>query len=289
MIRKEYTEMERLRSYSSIFSRRVFSDIIAYNDYSRINLLLHRYNAQEHFLTYMDYIKYVYQIMVKKYRCEYIYKNEIINKLLLKRFGTKNMIAINEFRVNNSIADLVLFNGESKAFEIKTEYDSKKRLDHQIQDYSKLFQKSYIVIPEHLFDEYKNYISENTGIIILLANKKGIQLQIAREAIKNQNIDINILMRCLRTTEYKNIIATYFGKLPNVSCFEMFEKCQEWLAEIPQNKLHELFLAEIKKRKSNTPFLKSFPTEIRQMCLSMNLTQKQSEILIQKLNNTIIP
>ena len=37
MIRTDYTKMERLRSYSSIFSRSVFSDIIEYDDYIVVN------------------------------------------------------------------------------------------------------------------------------------------------------------------------------------------------------------------------------------------------------------
>ena len=55
MAGKDYTEMERLRSYSSIFSRSVFSDIIEYDDYTRLNILLERYNnSQKHFQTYLD-------------------------------------------------------------------------------------------------------------------------------------------------------------------------------------------------------------------------------------------
>lgn len=125
MAGKDYTEMERLRSYSSIFSRSVFSDIIEYDDYTRLNILLERYNnSQKHFQTYLDYIKYAYHTIARKYRCEYVYKNEIISKLLIRKYGTKNTIALNEFRVRNSIVDFALFNGESKAFEIKTEYDT---------------------------------------------------------------------------------------------------------------------------------------------------------------------
>ena len=111
MAGKDYTEMERLRSYSSIFSRSVFSDIIEYDDYTRLNILLERYNnSQKHFQTYLDYIKYAYHTIARKYRCEYVYKNEIISKLLIRKYGTKNTIALNEFRVRNSIVDFALFN-----------------------------------------------------------------------------------------------------------------------------------------------------------------------------------
>lgn len=280
--------MERLRSYSSIFSRSVFSDIIEYDDYTRLNTIFSRYDSKkEYFSTYFDYIKYIYRIIAKEYRCEYIYKNEIINKLLISKYGTKNTIAINEFRVQNSIVDFALFNGESKAFEIKTEYDTKKRLKRQIKDYSKLFQKCYIVVPEELYQEYDECVPENIGIIVLVRERGRIRLDEKKKAIINANIDTNVLMRSVRAGEYRNIVMEYYGELPNVSCFEMFDKCQELISNIPQQKLHTLFLNEIKKRTNNTQLLKSFPAEIRQMCLSMNLNQRQSESLLKKLNNII--
>jgi hypothetical protein len=286
---KLYTNIERLRSYSSIFSRSVFSDIMEYDDYSRLNILFNRYDSNKNHKeqTYFDYIKYMYRTIVKGYRCEYVYKNEIISKLLLKEYGTKNTIAINEFRVQNSIVDFALFNGESKAFEIKTEYDSKKRLDRQIQDYTKLFQKCYIVIPEQFQQRYKKCTSENIGIIILFIENNKIKLQEVREAIISKDIDVSVLMRCIRTEEYKNIVLQYFGKLPETSCYEMFEKCQEKIKEIPQEELQMLFLDEIKKRKNNTQLLETYPAEIRQICLSMNLSQKQFVNLMEKLKNTI--
>lgn len=288
MIRNDYTKMERLRSYSSIFSRSVFSDIIEYGDFTRLNILFDRYDSNKDcFSTYFDYIRYIYRILSKSYRCEYIYKNEIINKLLIKKYGTRDTIAINEFRVQNSIVDFALFNGESKAFEIKTEYDTKKRLDRQIQDYMKLFQKCYIVIPDKTYHKYEDCISANVGIILLIRDKGRIRLEEIKNAITNLNIDTGALMRSVRATEYRNIVKEYFGALPDVSCFDMFDRCQELMAQIPPQELHSLFLTELKKRTNNTRLLKSFPAEIRQICLSMNLNLRQSETLLKKLNHII--
>lgn len=108
---------ERLRSYSSVFSRGVVYGIIENDDYSRQNTVIERYDCNTKANTYYDYIKYIYKSIAKDYRCEYVYKNEIINNILLKQYGTESTVAINEFRVHNSIVDLALFNGESKAFE----------------------------------------------------------------------------------------------------------------------------------------------------------------------------
>lgn len=283
-----YTNTERLRSYSSIFSRSVFSDIMQYDDYSRLNIVRKRYDSpKRNFLTYFDYIRHIYKVLTKEYRCEYVYKNEIINKLLLRTYGTKNTIAFNEFRVKNTIVDFALFNGESKAFEIKTEYDSQRRLQHQMDTYAKLFQKCYIVVPSEMKVEYSKIIPSNVGIIVLTIVNGRIQLKEEKHAQTNRRIDTNVLMHSIRTSEYQNIVKGYFGELPKVSCFDMFNKCKEIIAKIPQKDLHRLFLEEIKKRASNTHLLASFPAEIRQMCLSLQINKKQSALLLQKLNTLI--
>lgn len=287
-MRAKYTRMEQLRSYSSVFSRRVFSDIIDYADFSRLNTVYGRYDFRKtQFLTYFDYIKYLYRTIAKEYRCEYVYKNELINKLLITQYGTRNTVAISEFRVSNSIVDVAMFNGESKAFEIKTQYDTKRRLDGQIEDYSKLFQKCYVVIPEESYQEYVQCIPDKVGIIVLIRDKGRIRLEEKKEAIANKQIDVGILMRSVRASEYRNIVLEYFGKLPEVSCFEMFEQCQDLIEQIPDQDLQKLFLVEMKKRVNCTKKLQAFPKEIRQMCLSMNLDERQANCLLDRLNTII--
>lgn len=82
---------ERARSYSSVFTRKVFSDIIDYHDFSHLNWLYTTYDQhQKGIESYSDYLLYLYNYITKFYRCEYVYKNEIINQLLLKTYGTKN-------------------------------------------------------------------------------------------------------------------------------------------------------------------------------------------------------
>lgn len=281
--------MGMMRSYSSAFSRRVFSDIINYGDFSHLNYLIESYSPKvKQDDTYLVLLKQLYKSMCKNYRCEYVYKNEIINKLLLKQFAGTQTIAFNEFRVVDSIVDLAMFNGVSKAFEIKTEYDSKKRLSRQLDTYSKLFQECYLVIPEELFDHYTTDISDNIGIVVMYIEKGHIKLRTAREAIKNTVVDPDILIRSVRCEEYKNIIKEHFGSIPEVSCYEMFDVCKELMYQIPSNELHRLFLKEIKRRANNTKLLQKIPAEIRQMCLSLNLNQRQSEVLLNKLNTHII-
>ena len=198
-------------------------------------------------------------------------------------------MAVNEFHVGRCIVDFAIFNGESKAFEIKTEYDSDRRLGNQLETYSKLFQKCYIVIPEQMCVNYESSLPENVGIVLMVVSTNSMNLLEYRPAVKNDEIDPGILMRSLRTSEYKEIILSYYGSLPDVSCYEIFDKCLELMYNIPGQELQRLFNVQMKKRISVTRKLKSYPSEIRQMCLSMNLDGKSVERLLVKLNSPIIP
>ncbi len=279
---------ERLRSYSSVFSRKVFSDIINYSDFSHLNWLYTTYDQSlKGIESYYDYIMYLYGFISKCYRCEYVYKNEIINQLLLKSYGTKNTIAFNEFRIGNSIVDFAMMNGESKAFEIKTQFDTSRRLSKQMGDYKKVFNKCYIVVSSEDIGYYEGLVEPTTGIIELYYDRGRIKINEYRKAITNSELDSDILMGCLRTQEYKNIVLSIDGSLPIVSEFEMYYACKTRIKQIPSKKLNDLFLNEIKKRKSVTSKLYKVPKELRQICLSLNLSEKERIELINKLCNPI--
>lgn len=279
---------DQLRSYSSAFSRSVFSDIADFSDFSHLDWLISRYNETlKDNASYLDYLSYIYSAISKFYRCEYVFKNEIINQLLLRKYGTKHTVAFNEFRVGDSIVDMAMMNGESKAFEIKTTLDSPKRLDKQMNDYKKVFDKCYIVVDAEECEYYSRCIDESTGIVSLSYVRGRVVLEEYRPAKKHEMIEAHCLMKCLRTSEYKNIVRGYFGMLPDVSGFEMYDACQELLTKIPNETLETMFLAEVKKRKSATGRLKSFPKEIRQIMLALNLPRNRQEMLIANLNKPI--
>lgn len=278
-----------MRSYASIFSRASFANLLATGNIDFLNKKISKFDSnliEKKFSTYFEYISYVYRVLKKEYRCEYVYKNEIINELLLKKYGTKNTVVINEFQVGNSVADMVLFNGTSKAFEIKTELDSEKRLFGQLNDYTKVFKECYIVTHESLVNKYLLQ-DEQIGIISLSRKGKSIKLEEIRKANKTNTIDSNNIIRCLRTQEYKNIIKSYYGCLPSVNSFEMFNACADMMKDIPVEELNLLFISELKKRVSNTEFLSSFHKELRQLCLSLKIKQSDYQFLVTKLNQQI--
>lgn len=281
--------LTRMRSYSTIFSSTSFSKLLRYDDYSFIDSKIERYDQLKigkTINTYYDYIRYIYRELRKQYRNEYIYKNTFINEMLFDAYGVKDTIAINEFRVGSSIADIVLFNGTSKAFEIKTELDSDQRLDGQLADYTKIFQQCYIVTHESLVDKYLK-ADESIGIIELVETPRALRMKEVRPAKENKYLDPETVIRSIRTNEYKNITKQYYGELPDMNSFNMFDICTDLIKQIPSDDLHSLFIEQLKKRKSNIGIIHSFYKEIRQIGLAMNFDNKTYQQLFYKLNKVI--
>lgn len=278
--------MDKLRSYSSAFSRSVFFDIAEFGDFTHINWLLNQEDNINEFSTYSDYFSYLYSWLKKGYQCEYFYKNEVISQYIIKKLGTKNSIIFNEFRVGESIVDLAMFNGESKAFEIKTDFDSPKRLLKQLDSYRRIFNKVYLIVSYDRLPQYLNIIPDCIGVLSLGIKGNRVIIDTIREAETSMNLDCEILIRCLRTKEYRNIVQEFY-QIPLTEDGDIYQKCLKALESIPKQILNHLFITELKKRKSLTNLLSYIPLEFRQICLSLNLSIKKTEILINNLSNPI--
>ena len=282
-----HIDVDRLRCYSSAFSRHCFEDILRYDDFDHLDWLYHsECGSFENGITYLEYLQLVYRSLAKDYRCEYIYKNEIIHHLI-RHYRSKSSVIFNEFRVGDSVADLAFFNGESRAFEIKTEYDSDKRLCKQLQNYCRLFDKCFLVIPHDEYNHYAAIVDDCIGIIALSYRSGRIVLRTVREAQLNSLVDVDLLMSCCRTSEYESFIVRRFGALPNVPIRNLYSACCELMRSIPTDELKRFFLSSVKRRKSELQELSLLPRCLRQICLSLNLREKESAVLIEKLNSVI--
>lgn len=280
-----YDNMARSRIYSSLFSRRVVSEVLK-GQYTSIDKICDFFEDNKEQRTYYEYLSYLYHFMMRYYRCEYVFKNEVINKILLRHFTNQDTISFSEFHVDQSIADLVMFNGISRAYEIKTDYDSDKRLIHQLTDYNKLFDKCYLVTSSDGYKKYAKELPDNIGTIIFEHKGNSLVHHIVKEAELNDVIDIPTLMRSIRAVEYKSIVKDLYGSLPVVSEFDMFEECEKLLANADNRKVRASFMRVIKQRKTNTQSLKQFDHCFRQLGVATNMTLNEYNSFI---NNLSIP
>jgi len=256
-------------------------------DFTSINSKIERYdeNWLKSEATYLDYLKFVYSVLAMNYQNEYIFKNEFLNEWLISELGEQNSKIFSEFRVGNSVADLVMFNGCSKIFEIKTEFDSDFRLPLQLENYKKAFNQIYLIIPENKLSFYEKY-DETVGIITFNAKSDNSFTRIRNSSI-NFEIDPLTIMNVLHTNEYKSIVKKHFGYLPQMTSFNQFKTCTELIFEIPKHELNKLFIAEIKKRGINEALSSRYYKEFNQLFLALKMNRTNKNKMIDLLKTPI--
>lgn len=273
----------QLRDYSSLFSRSSAKEWMSGN-LSSIDYKIKRYDQcwySKPKTTYIDYLKFVYSVLENQYQNEYILKNSFLNDWLIKELGESNSEIYSEFRIGSAIADLVMFNGTSRAFEIKTELDSDKRLNSQLDQYRKVFNEIFLIVPASKIEEYETYDS-SVGIICFDILRP-TRFQIIRYAVKNTDIDAEALMHILHTNEYKEIVSYHYGQLPKITSFNQFEVCKELIAKIPQNELNQLFINKMKKRAGSYGLSVRYYKEFNQLSLALRMNMKNRKQLFSIL------
>ena len=213
---------------------------IADNVTLRDSLLKH---VDSSFLSTFSYdnIREVYNsIILKYYPNESCIKAEFINKILLK--GKKH-VSIFELPVGNSRADLCKINGNSIAYEIKTDLDNFSRLSKQIRDYQSIFEYVYVICSENKADEITNFISDECGIYTYrITNRQTYHFDLIKKATINRQINSYKQLQLLRKKEFLE----YFNS--DVSEYKKSCIIESILCNYDSIYINEQFIKILKKR-----------------------------------------
>lgn len=276
-------DINKFRDFSTLFTRSEMLRLLK-NDFRSIDAKLARYDLveEQRGSSYLKVLKEAYKLLQKNYQNEYIIKNEFLNQRLIQKIGNRNSVIFNEMRLGDATADLAIFNGISRVFEIKTILDKEYRLSRQLEVYKGVFNEIYVIVPQENIKKYMKY-DDNVAIISYDADIS--EFNIEREATENIDIDINILMNILHSKEYVDITNKYYDEVPEINSFNQFEICKSLISKIPSKDLNSLFIEAMKNRKIHNSFFKKINNEFNQVCLSLNFKEKDRKELIEKLKN----
>lgn len=280
------TDINKIRSLSQIISPSNFKKIVREDDYYSTFYKLRKHTTISDTTTNLDIINIIYNSLLKNYKNEYVYKNILTNKLLLKKYSLKNTIALNEFSIGKSIADFVLLNGEARIYEIKTELDNLEKLDKQIGDYCQFGDKVYIVTnSKHINKLIELYDNTTIGIIELTSRNA---LKTIKEASSNVNsFSYEILFKTLRKREYTELIYEYFNFIPEVSNTRIFKECLALAKKIEVSLFQQLVIKKLKSRNiSNQKKIqeKSIPESLKHICYTLDFSKNEYDKLDSFLN-----
>lgn len=235
----------------------------------------------------VDLFDLLYKDLKNNYRSEYVYKNAIADKILLGKHSIYTSTLISEFRVEGRKADIVVVNGTSTVYEIKTELDTLNRLDGQLEAYKKVFDKIYIVTDENSVEKVKDSVKKDIGILVL---SRRYSFKEHRKALSNiENVDPACIFRSLRQKEYLNILKKYYNYEPDVPNTLLYEKCLKLFKELTPTIAHQEMVNELKKRsykKEILNLIKVTPKSLKALCVDYRLSKKE---ILNLEKNLLLP
>lgn len=276
-------------SIAKLFSP-IYIDYFANNQFKEISNLVELfkyYISFENDFTILDAYDSIYKVLEKKYKNEYVFKNKIFKKLVLSNHDMFSCVAIPEFNVESSKADLAVFNGTSTVYEIKSEIDTTDRLSSQLNDYNSFFEHVNIVISEKHLEKVKKIITENVGVFILSQDNKIIKDRDSKSNIGN--ITHRALFYSLRKPEYLYIIKSKYGFEPCIPNTLIFEYCFDLFKKIDISEAHMLTLQALKHRllkKEQIDLIKILPDSLKTISLTKRYNRIKCENILQNIQKT---
>ena len=237
-----------------------------------------------------DWFEFFYSLLLGQYQCEYVYKNAVATGLYLAgRHSLKNSLLTSEFRSGNSRADVVIINGTSTVYEVKSKYDSLKRLEGQIADYKNVFDRIFIVTTAEKTKAVLGKVDSQVGVMVLGDDGK---LDGIREAQSNKtNTDPAKIFDCMRQAEFSSVIKDVFGFVPSVPNSKLYRESKELFCRLAPDEAHDLMVSKVRMRGKRKPFadlIKEAPNSLKHACLSFSKSQALAFQIRERLNEPLL-
>lgn len=142
-------------------------------------------------------------------RCEYFYKNLLINKIVFGIHSPKTTSVFSEFRISDSRADLLFVNQRAKIYEIKTDLDDLKKGKKQAYAYLSCFKDVTFVIADGHIDAADRQLPPEVGITVV--NERGRLVVIRPSTPTAKYLEKESIFNCLLKHEYRSLVGTRQG------------------------------------------------------------------------------
>lgn len=278
--------IERNRLIARYFSRPVLLDIARrgsaahiIEDFRNLGIDVGRIGASA-----ADFFEASFEAVNANYRCEYVYKTALANRIIFGRYSPRTASLNIELPVAGSIVDVAIFNGTSSAYEIKTEYDSNRRLSTQTPSYLKAFERVYVVVHPDMVAHYLDVIDNRVGVLSLNAKN---QLKEVRASVKDVlRVEPETIFRMLRREEVAKIVQEKFGPQPEIPNGLINAHYLKFFQELTSVEAHEVFVRAMKARmtsEEDISFLRAVPKSLRALAYATPLSRPQRENLLSAL------
>lgn len=215
-------------------------------------------------------------------RDEYVYRAAITQKVLLGTHSLRTAAMLSEFRAGDCKADLVILNGTSTVYEIKSERDSLSRLKNQVANYKKVFATVNVIVGEGHVDNVVLTVPKDVGIICL---SRRYRISIVRDAVSRPDrICPDTVFQSLRSAEAKSILNALGVPVPDVPNTRRYAAMRKLFAELNPKELHREMLSTLKRTRNLEPLsdlVDQLPSSLHAAALSIPVRRGDHQRLVE--------
>lgn len=206
-------------------------------------------------------------------RDDYVYRAAVTQKIVLGKHNLRTATVLHELRAGASKADVVVLNGTSTAYEIKSERDSFQRLPSQLADYRSVFASVNVVTSPSQANEVLRLAPDDVGVLVLSSR---FRLQVARPAIDLPERTSSLaILATLRVDEAMRVLHELSLPLPDVPNTRRWSELRTVFAELPSVDVHPKAVAVLKSSRSRgalEPFIKQLPTPLSAAIIAADMS-----------------
>jgi hypothetical protein len=222
------------------------------------------------------------------YRHEYIYKAALTQKILLGRHSLQTAAMLSEFRVGQCKADVVILNGTSTVYEVKSERDSLSRLERQVAEYRRVFARVYVIAAEKHVPAVTASVPEDVGVMRLNSR---YQISTLREAIdRADRTSPSAIFDSIRVLEARLILRSRGLLVPVVPNTQLHSVVRKLFIDLPPRDAHDGMVEVLRKTRSLLPLsalVAQLPRSLHTAALSVPLRRLDHERLVTAVNTRL--
>ncbi|TWD36110.1 hypothetical protein FB440_1112 [Vibrio crassostreae] len=258
---------------------------VAQGDLSLIKELVGDFPTLYHVQTLSELFDEAYKLLCKHYPNEYVVKNIIANNILLGTHSMNTASMLSELRIGTNKADCVIVNGSSTCYEIKTKFDSLKRLPEQLAAYNSAFDRTYVVTHQIHLETLLKIQRNMPRFGVLVLNERN-QLSRKVEAPLNTDFDTDLMFHTLRKDEYIDIARSVTGSELDYPQTEIFSECKRIFCALETGEANQHFKRVLKAyRRNDHKFVNNLPKSMKNIGISYSVHKKNKNRIISSLSD----
>lgn len=278
---------DREVALARLFSPSIFKDIATRGKSSAFSRLAEQCGifSQGSIGNVADAFDFAFRELKRGNRSEYIYKAVLAQKTVLGVHNLNTATLLSEFRAGSSKADIVVVNGTTTVYEVKSERDKLSRLPSQISDYLKVFGKVNVIVAEKHIEYAEKALPEIVGILSLT---KRNQISTIRQGLDNSsNVQSLSIFNSLSLNEASKVLVELGIRVPVVPNTQMYSELAKIFEDLPGKVVHEASVKVLRGSRSQThlrDFLAELPQSLKVSALTTPVRVRDRSRVLKTLD-----